>query len=87
MNDPDKGNIPYLPHTERDRDAMLSAIGVKSFDDLVDQIPSHLRSSALDILSGLSELELTQHVSKLAAKNTPASQQACFIGGGSYSRF
>ncbi len=87
MNKPDTGNIPYLPHTERDRDAMLSAIGVKSFDDLVDQIPAHLRSGALEILDGLSELELTQHVSNLAAKNVPASKQACFIGGGSYSRF
>ena len=36
---------------------------------------------------GLGELELTAHLSELAARNTPAAESACFLGGGSYDHF
>lgn len=86
MNDEGQ-QFAYLPHTSTDRDAMLKKIGVKTFEDLVSHIPSDLRTKALKIRSGLSELELTQHVKELAAKNVPASAMASFLGGGSYRRF
>lgn len=78
---------PYLPHTDEERAQMLHAIGVRSFDELIKHIPDEVRAGALELRPGLSELELTQHVAALAAKNKPASQQACFLGGGSYRRF
>src|SRR5271156_537678 len=80
-------HLPYLPHTENDREAMLSTIGVRSFDELISHIPKELRVKELNLPDGLSELELTETLSKLAAKNRPASSQACFLGGGSYRRF
>ncbi len=79
--------IPYLPHTQADRKAMLDAIGVKSIEDLVSHIPKELRLKGLDIDSGLSELELSQSIAALASKNKPASKQMCFMGGGSYYRY
>lgn len=87
----DKGtkpeHFPYLPHTTGDREEMLKAIGVRTFEDLLSHIPKEIRVKELDLEPGLSELELTQRISQLAAKNKPASQQACFLGGGVYRRF
>lgn len=80
-------HFPYLPHTAGDREEMLKAIGVRTFDDLLSHIPKSIRSKELELDPGLSELELTQQISQYAAKNKPASQQACFLGGGAYRRF
>ena len=82
-----KENFPYLPHTKADRETMLSSIGVKSFDDLVSHIPADVRLKELNISPGLSELELSEHMRKLAAKNVSCSQQSSFLGGGVYRRF
>lgn len=80
-------SFPYLPHTDADRLAMLSELGVKSFDELVSLIPSSIRAKELKLPPGLSEIELTEQLSSLALKNKPASAQACFLGAGSYRRF
>ena len=86
-NNSDNSHFPYLPHTEDDRNAMLKAIGVRTFDELLSHIPKDIRVKELNLAPGLNELELTQKVAELARKNKPASQQACFLGGGSYRRF
>lgn len=86
-NKSDESHFPYLPHTQDDRDAMLKAIGVRTFEELLSHIPQDIRVKELKLAPGLNELELTQKVSELARKNKPASQQACFLGGGSYRRF
>jgi glycine dehydrogenase subunit 1 len=80
-------NFPYLPHTGEERQQMLAAIGVKNFEELVSHIPADVRVKALELAEGLSELELSEHIGSLAAKNKPASQSASFLGGGSYRRF
>jgi glycine dehydrogenase subunit 1 len=80
-------HFPYLPHTNADREEMLKAIGVRTFEELVAHIPSQVRVKQLEIDPGVSELELTQRIGELAAKNKPASQQASFLGGGYYRRF
>ena len=80
--------MPYFPNTESDRRAMLEAIGAASIDDLFAMIPAELRMTrGLCVPPGLGELELTAHVSELAAQNTSADQSACFLGGGSYDHF
>lgn len=79
--------FPYLPHTLDERQEMLNAIGVKTFEELISHIPADVRAKALELTPGLSELELTKHVSSLAAKNKPTSASASFLGGGSYRRF
>ncbi len=86
-NKTDESHFPYLPHTQADRDAMLKAIGVRTFEDLLTHIPKDIRVKELNLAPGLNELELTQKVAELSRKNKPASQQACFLGGGSYRRF
>ena len=41
----------------------------------------------LNLPLALSELEMTQHMTSLAGKNTPCSQVPCFLGAGSYDHF
>lgn len=87
MTQKKKENFPYLPHTENDRREMLASMGVKSFEELVKHIPEEVRLKDLKISPGLSELELSEHLKRLAAKNKSCSQQSSFLGAGFYRRF
>jgi len=80
--------MPYLYNTPEDQAAMLAAIGVESLEELFAMIPVDLRlKRPLAIPPALSEIELTQHMSQLAAKNAHALNKVCFLGGGSYDHF
>ena len=80
--------MPYIPNTPEDQRAMLEAIGVATIDELFASIPPELRlKRPLDIPPALSEMELTAHLTALAAKNAPAGEKVCFLGGGSYDHF
>ena len=80
--------MPYIPNTLQDQQTMLEAIGVDSIDNLFDMVPDELRlDRPLDLPAAMGELELSVHMAELAAKNTPAGQTACFLGGGSYDHF
>jgi glycine dehydrogenase subunit 1 len=76
----------YLPHTLEDVDAMLSAIGVDSIDDLFEQIPEEFRlDRRLDLEGPKSELTLERQLSELAAKNKVAGgDTVSFLGAGLY---
>ncbi len=80
--------MPYLLNTDTDRAAMLAAVGAKSVDDLFAPIPPELRlNRPLAVPPGLTEQELTAHLAALAAKNRPAGELVCFLGGGAYDHF
>jgi glycine cleavage system P protein (glycine dehydrogenase) subunit 1 len=80
--------LSYVLNTPADQRAMLESIGVKSLDDLFAQIPETVRlKKPLDVPAALSEIELTQHMAELAARNRPAGEAVCFLGGGSYDHF
>ncbi|HEV3137040.1 MAG TPA: aminomethyl-transferring glycine dehydrogenase subunit GcvPA [Pirellulales bacterium] len=80
--------MPYISNTPEDQRAMLEAIGLGSLDELFAAIPPELRlNRPLDIPPALTEIELTSHLSQLAAMNSPAGKKICFLGGGSYDHF
>ncbi|MGD9635869.1 MAG: aminomethyl-transferring glycine dehydrogenase subunit GcvPA [Pirellulales bacterium] len=80
--------MPYLYNTPEDQRAMLDAIGARSIDDLFAMVPADLRlQRELTIPPAMSEIELTQHMAALAAKNANAQSKICFLGGGSYDHF
>jgi glycine dehydrogenase subunit 1 len=73
---------------------MLQAIGVSSLEELFAAIPAEVRlgdhpadGARPAIPPAMGELELTAHMSELAARNVPAGQAVCFLGGGSYDHF
>lgn len=75
----------YLPLTPDDRTAMLSAIGVKSIDDLFVDVPEAARRDGLvDLPRVAGELEVERALSTLAAKNTAAGSVPFFCGAGAY---
>ena len=79
----------FLPHTNADRQAMLTTIGVNSLDDLFSDIPASLRENIhYQVLpaQGLSEAELQVEMAAWAQLNQ-GQRMACFLGGGAYSRF
>jgi glycine dehydrogenase subunit 1 len=86
----------YLPHTPADVQALLTACGVASLNDLFADIPAALyHSSGLTQamqtaqampLTGLDELTLEQTLTPYAHQNTGATM-GCFLGGGAYHRY
>jgi glycine dehydrogenase subunit 1 len=80
--------MPYIANTPEDQRAMLDAIGLRDLQDLFASIPPELRlDRPLAIEPALTEMELTAHLSELAAKNQHAGQKVCFLGAGSYDHF
>ncbi|MBX6312602.1 MAG: aminomethyl-transferring glycine dehydrogenase subunit GcvPA [Isosphaeraceae bacterium] len=80
--------MAYILNTPDDVRDMLAAIGLESLDQLFDLIPAEFRlDRPLAIPPALPELELTRHVSDLAARNQGADSRPCFLGGGCYDHF
>lgn len=80
--------MSYLFNTPADEAAMLKSIGAKSIDELFELVPRELRMTRpLDLPPALTELELTQHLSQLAAQNGSPRDHVCFLGGGAYDHF
>ncbi|MBI1988936.1 MAG: glycine dehydrogenase, partial [Betaproteobacteria bacterium] len=74
--------MPFIPHTEDDIRAMLAAIGVKTIEDLFDEIPASLRGGGLSgIPSGVNEMEITRLMHERAERD---GRWLNFIGAGAY---
>ncbi len=74
--------MPFIPHTEKDTEEMLAAIGAASIEDLFDEIPAALRIASLDgVPEALTEMQVARLMRERAARDgTPL----CFIGAGAY---
>jgi glycine dehydrogenase subunit 1 len=79
--------MPYLVHSDQDRQAMLEALGAESLEDLMSDVPSQLRLERLDLAAGLSELDTMRRMRELAGRNRVYQDRLCFRGGGVYRRF
>jgi len=74
--------MPFIPHTEADIRTMLDAIGVRSIDDLFDEIPPDLKTRALEgVPPAVNEMEITRIMQAFAARDGKA---LCFLGAGAY---
>ncbi|GAC1433421.1 MAG: aminomethyl-transferring glycine dehydrogenase subunit GcvPA [Chloroflexota bacterium] len=76
--------MPYLPHTDRDRQDMLAAIGVASVEDLLVDVPLEVRCGPLDVPAPLDEATMLRHLEELAGQNRHTAQMPSFLGGGAY---
>ncbi len=78
-------NYKFFPHTEEEISEMLEKIGVKSLDDLYNEIPKEIRFNGdYNIPEAKSEIELRQFFNKLSSKN---QQLTCFAGAGVYDHY
>src|SRR5271165_2847570 len=73
--------MAFIPHTPDDISRMLEAIGVRSIDDLFEEIPAGLRAGALKVPEGVGEMELGRLMSERAAGD---GRPLNFIGAGAY---
>jgi glycine dehydrogenase subunit 1 len=76
---------PFCATSEQDQAAMFQTLGIADFDELFEAIPDHLRSNELKIPQGLSEMEMMQHIRKVAAKNS--TNLVNFCGAGFYDHY
>jgi glycine dehydrogenase subunit 1 len=78
----------YTSATDSDRAEMLAAIGVGSVGELFEQIPEPLRlGRPLELPAGMSEAEVHERLAALAARNSDAEEQVCFVGAGMYDHY
>lgn len=75
----------YLPQTQKSRDEMLEAIGVKSEDELFRDVPKEAFIDGLaNVPMHMGELEVERHLSAFANENQAAPDGPFFLGAGCY---
>jgi glycine dehydrogenase subunit 1 len=79
--------MPYIPHSDADRQAMLEAVGVESIEDLFVDVPEHARFPSLQLPPAVSELGAKWELGSLAEANLTAAEGSCFLGAGAYRHF
>ena len=80
--------MPFIVNTASEREEMLKAIGVSSFDDLLVDIPEEIRlQRALDLFPASDEPQVRKLLEGLAATNRSTADYVSFLGGGAYDHF
>lgn len=76
----------YVPSTLQERQEMLESIGLSSIDQLFSHIPDELKlKGELNLPSGMSELEVSSAMKKIATKNVVFG--SIFRGAGAYDHY
>jgi glycine dehydrogenase subunit 1 len=80
--------MPFIPNSDDDRKEMLAAIGVKNFEELLENIPEALRfREKMNLPEPLSEFEIASFMNKMATKNNGCGDYATFLGAGAYDHY
>ncbi|MCL2322979.1 MAG: aminomethyl-transferring glycine dehydrogenase subunit GcvPA [Oscillospiraceae bacterium] len=78
----------YIPNTDSDKLEMLKSMGFENIEDLFSDIPKGIRFDRdLDLSSSLSELEVTNFMTKLSKMNKSTDDLVCFLGAGAYDHY
>jgi glycine dehydrogenase subunit 1 len=76
----------YIPNLHL-KEEMLKEMGLKSIDQLFEDIPENIRLKDVDLPEGLSEMDAAREVSTILGKNLTCSEAASFLGGGIYRHY
>jgi glycine dehydrogenase subunit 1 len=80
--------VSFLSLTDADREAMLSAVGVSTVDELFRDIPESVRLDRdLELEPALSEPEIVAHLTELAERNVDTGKELSFLGAGIYDHY
>src|SRR5919197_1090499 len=77
----------YTPNTEAQRQEMLAAMGLKSLEDLFQEVPPQVFNPKIDLPAPLSEPELAAEMRRLSELNADAAHYALFLGAGAYNHY
>ena len=76
----------YTPHTQRDIDQMLAAIGAGSLEELLRVPDAVALKETLDVVPALPEYQIARRFDAFAKKNAAARYRS-FLGAGSYRHY
>ena len=79
--------MTYIPHSPKERDAMLATVGLKSLEELFKDIPAKYRFPDLDLPPALSEMEAAAELDGYANANETAQTFISFLGAGVYHHY
>jgi glycine dehydrogenase subunit 1 len=79
--------MPYIPHTDVERQQMLAAIGVTTIEDLFESVPASHRFPALDLPDPMSEMDISRELAAMSEVNEHSGDFALFRGAGAYHHF
>ena len=80
--------MKYTPHSQGEIEAMLQTVGLRSLDQLFDDIPREILDQCrLPNRPGMTESQLRAHLRELAGENLSADDAPCFLGGGCSDAF
>ncbi len=77
----------FTPHTPAERDEMLKVIGVKSVEELFEDVPARHRFPKLDLPPALTEMEVSAEMQEIANSNESVRELVCFLGAGAYNHY
>jgi glycine dehydrogenase subunit 1 len=80
--------MTYIPISPKERDAILETIGVKSLDDLFEDVPEKHRFPKLNLPPTLTEMEAMNELSGIAQANENVrTDLISFLGAGMYNHY
>ena len=80
--------MPYISTTEQERKEMLHDIGVKSFKELITNIPDKfVLKDMLKLDPAYSEQQITRKVFQLTNSNKCTQASDSYLGAGVYDHF
>lgn len=77
----------FTPHTDAERKEMLTALGMKSIEELFSDVPEQYRFPTLDLPAGMSEMFAREYVEGFADANASTKEFVCFLGAGAYDHY
>ena len=78
----------FVPNTDSQKARLLARIGVKSVEELFEDIPKEVRlQRPLAIRGGMSEQDLVKHVKGLAHQNKTVEEFSSYLGAGAYEHY
>lgn len=80
--------MTYIPNTPREQAEMLAAIGVRSLEELFQDVPPRYRFPKLNLPPALSEMEVAAEISEIASTNENVRDDLIsFLGAGAYNHY
>jgi glycine dehydrogenase subunit 1 len=77
----------FIPHTEREREEMLLAIGLERLEEMFQAVPEQYRFPKLNLPPGLTEMEVASEMDIIAGENESLRDLICFLGAGAYNHY
>ena len=80
--------MTFIPHSPKERDAMLETIGVKNLEDLFADVPKKHRFPTLHLAPPLTEMEAATELGELSLGNEDIrTDLVSFLGAGAYNHY